>query len=127
MGADLKHFGGSGDAENAGKIIVDGNIGPEAAMGMVAGSLYVGDRIEEPVGNIIEVVSDNENYRKFRSITDIACNGPGNDNLISNEYNADEGTITLKDGILRGTIGARCYRPVNIIVETIRITGQVSL
>ncbi|TGC11314.1 formylmethanofuran dehydrogenase [Methanolobus halotolerans] len=116
MGADLKHFGGSGDAERTGNISVDGNAGPEAAMGMVSGSIYISGRIEEPLGNIIEVVSDRDNYRKFRSITDIACNGPGSDTIISNEYNADDRTLVLNDGILRGTIGARCYRPVNIIV-----------
>ncbi|MDW7733398.1 MAG: formylmethanofuran dehydrogenase [Methanolobus sp.] len=118
MGADLKHFGGSGDAEKAGSIFVDGNVGPEAGMGMVAGSIYVGGQIEEPLGNIIEVISDIENYRKFRSITDVACNEPGNDILISNEYSAESRTLILNDGILRGTIGARCYRPVNIIVES---------
>ncbi|WP_406658047.1 formylmethanofuran dehydrogenase [Methanolobus sp. ZRKC2] len=117
MGADLRHFGGSGDAEKAGNIFVDGNIGPEAAMGMVSGSLYASGEIEEPFGNIIEVLSDIEGYRKFRSITDIACNGPGNDTLVSNEYNSSDRTLILNDGLLRGTIGARCYNPVKIIVE----------
>ena len=77
MGADLQHFGGSGDIEKAGRIFVDGDLGPEAAMGMVAGTLYVAGKIAEPLGNIVELVSDMESYRKFRSITDIVCNGIG--------------------------------------------------
>ncbi len=117
MGADLKHFGGSGDAEEAGKIFLDGNVGPEAGMGMVSGTLYISGRIEEPLGNIIEVDSEVDGYRKFRSVTDIACNGPGSDTLISNKYNEDERKLILNDGILRATLGARCYKPVSIIVE----------
>ena len=123
MGADLKHFGGSGDAEKAGSIFVDGNVGPEAGMGMVSGVLYVSGRIEEPFGNIIEVISDIEDYRKFRSITDIVCNGPGNDTLVSNEYRPEERTIILNDGLLRGTVGARCHKAANIIVESDTYNG----
>ncbi|MDP2216168.1 MAG: formylmethanofuran dehydrogenase [Methanolobus sp.] len=116
-GVDVQHLGGSGNLESAGRIFVDGDVGPEAAMGMVAGTLYVSGSISEPLGNIIEVRSDIENYRKFRSITDIVCNGPGKDFLVSNSYNPDERTLLLNDGILRGTIGARCTRPLTIRVE----------
>ncbi|QLC49349.1 formylmethanofuran dehydrogenase [Methanolobus zinderi] len=117
MGADLKHFGGSGNAENAGRVFLDGNVGSEAGMGMVSGILYISGQIEEPFGNIIEVVSDIDGYRKFRSVTDIVCNGPGSDVIISNRYNADEGTLILDDGIPRGTVGARCHKHVNIIIK----------
>jgi formylmethanofuran dehydrogenase subunit C len=116
-GADLQHLGGSGNVESAGRIFVDGDVGTEAAIGMVAGTLYVAGSISEPLGNIIEVRSDIENYRKFRSITDIACNGPGNDILVSNSYNPDGRVLLLNDGILRGTIGARCAASITIRVE----------
>jgi formylmethanofuran dehydrogenase subunit C len=116
-GADLQHLGGSGRVENAGRIFVDGDVGPEAAWGLAAGTLYIAGSISEPFGNIIEVESDIDKYRKFRSITDIACNGPGNDALLSNRYIPDDRTLLLNDGILRGTVGARCSKPVTIRIE----------
>jgi len=116
-GADLQHMGGSGSVEDAGRIFVDGDVGPEAAWGMAAGTLYIAGSISEPLGNIIEVESDIEKYRKFRSITDIGCNGPGSDVLLSNRYSPDDRTLLLSDGILRGTVGARCSKPVTIRIE----------
>lgn len=116
-GADLQHMGGSGGVENAGRIFVEGNVGPEAGMGMVAGTLYIAGSIREPFGNIIEVESDISGYRKFRSITDIVCNGPGNDILLLNRYNSDDNSLLLNDGILRATVGARCSKPVTIRIE----------
>jgi formylmethanofuran dehydrogenase subunit C len=117
MGADLQHFGGSGDIEKAGRLFVDGDLGPEAAMGMVSGTLYVAGKIAEPLGNIMELVSDMESYRKFRSITDIVCNGLGNDSLLGNKYYENERIMEIDDGILRGTIAARCNRFFKITVE----------
>ncbi len=117
FGADLEHFGGSGDIERAGRIIVDGNLGPEAAMGMVSGAIYVAGRIAEPLGNIVEVISDMESYRKFRSITDIVCNGLGNDTLLGNKLNEKERTMVIDDGIIRGTIAARCNKFFKITVN----------
>jgi formylmethanofuran dehydrogenase subunit C len=117
MGADLKHFGGSGEAEGAGKIFISGDAGPEAGMGMVAGTLYINGNIEQPLGNIIELVSDVHGYRKFRSVTDILCTGMGNDQLIDNEYNEAQSILTLKDGIPRGTLAARCTCTCTVIVE----------
>ncbi|MGM0770671.1 MAG: hypothetical protein ACQESU_03585 [Halobacteriota archaeon] len=58
MGVDLAHFGGTGKTATAGRIFVEGNIGPEAGMAMSAGALYLTGNIEEPLGNIIEVESD---------------------------------------------------------------------
>ena len=115
MGTDLKHLGGTGKVETAGNIFVEGDIGPEAGMGMVSGSLYVKGDIEEPWGNILEVTSDVEGYRKFRSITDILSNGLGHDTLKKNSLT--ENTLILNDGILRGTIGARCNWKGTILVE----------
>ncbi|MCK4936976.1 MAG: formylmethanofuran dehydrogenase [Methanosarcinales archaeon] len=117
MGADLKHLGGTGNPELAGRVFVNGNVGAEAGMGMVAGTLYVSGTLKEPQGNIIEVASDKEGFRKFRSITDIMCNGPGEDTPVSNYFNEDENILTLNDGILRGTIGARMDCRGTVVVE----------
>ena len=117
LGADLKHLGGTGKPEPAGWVFVDGNVGAEAGMGMAAGVLYVSGTIEVPLGNIIEVASDEEGYRKFRSISDIMCNGSGEDTLVSNSLDEDENTLTLSDGILRGTIGARMDCKGTVVVE----------
>ena len=117
LGVDLKHFGGSGNSEPAGRVFVDGNIGAEAGMGMVSGTLYVSGNVAEPMGNIIEVGSDVQGYRKFSSITDILCNGLDADTLVSNNLDGNERRLTLDDGILRGTLGARCDCMATIVVE----------
>ncbi len=117
LGADLKHFGGSGEAEVTGKIFVHGDLGTEAGMGMVAGTIYVSGNTGYPFGNIIEVESDVKGFRKFRSITDLLCNGPGNDGLIHNEYNERGRTLILRDKVLRGTVAARCPCDAKVIIE----------
>lgn len=117
LGADLKHFGGSGEAEDAGRIFIEGNTGPETGMGMVSGTLYVKGNIEHPLGNMVEMESEVPDYRKFRSITDILCNGTGDDKLIDNEFHETERTLILNDGILRGTIAARCPCDAKVIIE----------
>lgn len=115
MGTDLKHLGGTGETQKAGDIFIEGDIGCETGMGMTGGNLYVKGNITEPFGNILEVTSDVEGYRKFRSITDILSNGPGKDTLKGNSL--IEGILKLNDGILRGTIGARCNWQGTIVVE----------
>ena len=115
MGADLKHFGGTGKPVSAGRVFVDGNMGVEAGMGMVSGILYINGTIEQPTGNIIEVGSDIEGYRKYRSITDVMCNGLGDDILIHNSL--VDATLIINDKIIRGTIGARMDCRGTVIVE----------
>lgn len=117
LGVDLKHSGGSGNPGSAGCVFVDGNVGEEAGMGMVSGILYVSGAMTEPMGNIIEVGSDVQGYRKFRSITDILCNGLDTDTLVSNTFDKEERRLTLDDGIVRGTLGARCNCMASIVVE----------
>lgn len=117
MGVDLKQFGGTGDVEMAGKLYIDGDAGSEMGMGMVSGVIYVKGNVEEPVGNLIEVVSDEPGYRKFRSITEILCNGPGKDTIVKNKYDEAKKQIIIDDGIIRGTIGARCYCDGLVTVE----------
>ena len=117
LGVDLKHFGGVGNSEPAGCVFVDGNVGVEAGMGMVSGTLYVSGDVAQPFGNIIEVGSDVQGYRKFRSITDILCNGLNADTFVSNNFDDAARILTLDDGILRGTLGARCDCMATIVVE----------
>jgi len=117
MGADLKHFGGTGKPERAGRIFVEGDVATEMGMGMVSGVVYIKGRIDEPVGNMLEVASDEQGYRKFRSITDILCNGIGKDVPVRNEFDGRKKVLLLDDGILRGTIAARCDCEASIEVE----------
>lgn len=117
MGVDLKHFGGSGMPEKAGKIYVEGDVASEMGMGMVSGAMYVKGSIEEPLGNVVEVASDEQGYRKYRSITDVLCNGMGKDALVKNEYDERKKHLLLDDGMLRGTIAARCACGAFVKVE----------
>lgn len=117
MGVNLRHFGGTGAVENTGKLYIDGNVSSEMGMGMVSGTIYVKGNVEKPHGNLIEVVSDEADFRKFRSITDILCNGTGKDVLIKNNYDDRKKHLLLDDGILRGTIAARCNCEAVVTIE----------
>ena len=116
MGVDLKHLGGRGATEKAGKIYIDGNVSSEMGMGMVSGTIYVKGSVEEPLGNVVEVVSDEAGYRKFISITNILC-GRVKDELIDNNYDERKNHLLLNDGIIRGTIAARCNCEALVTVE----------
>ncbi len=117
MGVDLRQFGGSGNVEKAGRLYIDGNVESEMGMGMVSGVIYVKGNVEEPLGNVVEVVSDEPGYRKFRSITEIICNGEGKDTLVKNKYDRQKKHLILDDGVLRGTIAARCNCDALVSVE----------
>ncbi len=117
MGVDLKHFGGTGAPEKAGKIYVEGDVASEMGMGMVSGMIYVKGSIEEPVGNVVDVLSDEQGYRKFRSITEILCKGLGEDVLVKNYYDEQKKHLVLDDGVLRGTVAARCNCEAFVIVD----------
>ncbi len=117
LGVDLRHFGGTGKAEKAGKLYIDGDVGCEMGMGMVSGAIYVKGGVEEPVGNVVEVISDEPDYRKFRSITEILCRGSGKEALVDNKYDESKKYLVLIDGILRGTIAARCDCNALVTVE----------
>ncbi len=117
MGVDLAHFGGTGAPENAGKVYVEGDVSSEMGMGMVSGEIYVKGAVEEPVGNVVEVMSDEPGYRKFRSITDILCAGLGKDVLVKNNFDEREKHLVLDDGVLRGTIAARCNCDAVVTVD----------
>jgi formylmethanofuran dehydrogenase subunit C len=125
LGVDLKYFGGSGQALESGSIFVDGDVGTRMGISMVSGRIYVSGAVAQPMGNVVEVVSDRDGYRCFRSITDILHNGMGADkftdsrNLFRDE---DVPCLVLADGVLRDTVGARCERDVRVVVR-----GDVSL
>ena len=125
LGVDLKYFGGSGQALDVGSIFVDGDAGTRMGISMVSGRIYVSGSVAQPMGNVVEVVSDREGYRCFRSITDILHNGLGDDEFTDNGNSFREGDVpclVLADGVLRDTVGARCERDVRVIVR-----GDVSL
>lgn len=115
MGADLKNMGGTGFTENAGNIFVEGDVGPEAGMGMVSGCIYVKGDLAEPWGNILEVISDVKGYRKFCSITDLLSRR--SEGYLLKYNSMTQNILKLNDGILRGTIGSRCNWQGTIIVE----------
>lgn len=108
MGVDLRHFGGSGFPEKVGSLFIEGDAAEEMGMGMVSGVIFVKGSVKEPVGNVVEVESNETGYRKFRSITDILCNGYGKDAIIQNTYDERKKHLLLDDGVLRGTVAARC-------------------
>lgn len=117
MGVDIKHLGGTGQIEKAGNIYIEGNVSSEMGMGMVSGIIYVKGNVEEPLGNVLEVVSDEADFRKFRSITDILRHGIGKDTLVKNNFNEQKRFLLLDDGILRGTIAARCDHDMIVKVK----------
>jgi len=127
LGVDLKYFGGSGQALDAGSIFVDGDAGTRMGISMVSGRIYVSGIVAQPMGNVVEVTSGKEGYRCFRSITDILHNGMKGDEFNDTGNSFQEGDedvpcLVLADGVLRDTVGARCERDVRIMAE-----GDVSL
>lgn len=125
LGVDLKSFGGSGRALDAGSISVDGDVGTRMGISMVSGRIYVSGSVAQPVGNVVEIVSDRDGYHCFRSITDILHHGMGADEFTDsrNSYQDDDRPcLVLADGVFRDTVGARCERDIRVIVE-----GDVSL
>lgn len=121
MGVDLKFFSGTGRRITVGTVTVDGNIDTRLGISMTAGAIYVSGTVKAPAGNVIEVVSDREGYKKFRSITDVVCNGLKNDSLAPPNTITDR-ELHLRDGIVRDTIGARCDCNAKINVD-----GDVAL
>lgn len=114
MGVDLVRFGGSGGpVEGTGRIIVDGDVGSRMGISMLRGSIYVSGRIEQPMGNVIEVETDQSGFRKFVSLTEALERS-----MTVLEPNClEEGRLTISDGILRDTIGARTGSGGSILIE----------
>ncbi|MCQ8903223.1 MAG: tributyrin esterase [Methanothrix sp.] len=112
MGVDLMRLGGGGGAVDVGNVIVDGDVGPRMGISMIRGAIYVSGRVEEPLGNVIEVESDLSGYRRFVSITELVEKGysPLRPNELSDRV------LRISDGISRETIGARNGSPGRIEV-----------
>ncbi|MFZ2470797.1 MAG: tributyrin esterase [Methanothrix sp.] len=119
LGVDLLRLGGKGGPiEAAGKIVVDGNVGSHMGISMQRGAIYVSGKIKSPLGNVVQVQSDLTGYRKFVSVTEaleksLPVLGPNT---------ADKNGLTICDGILRDTLGAR-----NSTDKTVRLQGDAGM
>ncbi|NJD51248.1 MAG: hypothetical protein FIB07_00075 [Candidatus Methanoperedens sp.] len=115
LGVDLKFFGGTGNKIKAGSIIVDGDVDTRMGISMVSGAIYIKGNVKQPVGNVVEVVSDRPEYRKFVSITDILSEVSNEKilppNILENSF------LCIRDGIIRDTIAARLDADRKVIVE----------
>lgn len=104
LGVDLLRLGGKGGPiEAAGKIIVDGNVGSHMAISMLRGAIYVSGKIRPPLGNVVPVESDLSGYRKFVSATEALEKSMA----VLEPNTSDKNGLTICDGILRDTLGAR--------------------
>ena len=115
MGVDIKYFGGSGKDVDVGDVIVDGDVDTRMGISMVRGSIYVKGDVKEPFGNLVEIKSDLKGYRKFKSITDIVMNGLNGEKLIGSQITGNG--ISITDGSIRDTVGARVDKEVEIVVN----------
>src|SRR4030067_1391804 len=115
FGVDLKYFGGTGKSIHTGSIIVDGDVDTRMGISMVRGAIYVKGNVKQPIGNVVEVVSDREGYQKFVSITDMLEEGQIEKILQPNGMK-DDG-IYLRDRMIRDTIAARLDADKKLIVE----------
>lgn len=115
MGVDLKYFGGTGKEVDVGDVIVNGEVDTRMGISMVKGSIYIKGNVKAPIGNLVEVKSDMNGYRKFKSITDILMNGLGPDKLEGSQL-VNNG-ILIDDGIVRDTVGSRLDKDAEIVVN----------
>ncbi len=115
MGINLVYFGGKGEEISVGDVFVDGDVNTRMGISMVRGNIYVSGHVSEPVGNILEVQSDVEGYKKFRSITDIVKYGLNEDIPLGFQMVGHK--IIINDGMVRDTVGARVDVDAEIIVN----------
>lgn len=115
LGVDLKFFGGTGKNIKVGSIIVDGDVDTRMGISMISGAIYVKGNVKQPMGNVVEIGSDRQGYRKFVSITDILTEVQDEEILPPNCM--ENGCLYLKDGIIRDTIAARLDADRKVIVE----------
>ncbi|MHC1610389.1 MAG: tributyrin esterase [Candidatus Methanospirareceae archaeon] len=122
LGVNLVYFGGKGEElPEVGSITVDGNAGSYLGMSMLSGSIYVKGEVKEPLGNVVQVESDLEGYKKFVSITWL-LHHPEEANCILEPNVFKDGELILTDGILRSTLAARCRKDA-----TVRVRGDVGI
>ena len=115
LGIDLVYFGGNGKELNVGDIYVNGDVDTRMGISMTRGQIYVSGNVSEPMGNIVEVESDVDEYRKFRSITDILSNGLKNDKPI--DFQLEGNKLFIDDGTVKDTVGARLDKEVEVVLN----------
>lgn len=124
LGVDLVYFGGKGkELPAVGSIIIDGNAGSHLGLSMLSGAIYVKGDVEEPLGNIVQVESDLDGYRKFVSITWLLHHPEERERnilLTPNEFKDD--ALVLADRIVRHTLAARCMKE-----STVRVKSDVGI
>ena len=124
LGVNLVYFGGNGkELPEVGSIVVDGNAGSHLGLSMLSGAIYVKGEVTEPLGNVVQVGSDFDGYKKFVSITWVLHHPeerPINTILAPNEFK--DGALVLADRILRNTLAARCMKEA-----TVRVRGDVGI
>ncbi|PKL72805.1 MAG: hypothetical protein CVV29_06815 [Methanobacteriales archaeon HGW-Methanobacteriales-2] len=113
MGVDLQYFGGTGSDIPVGDIYVEGDADTRMGISMTRGNIYVKGKVKEPMGNLVEVKSQKNGYRQFRSITDIVTNGLGGDKLVGCQFACKK--FIINDGTVKDTIGARLDVPAEIV------------
>ena len=105
--------------------IVDGNAGSYLGMSMLSGLIYVKGEVEEPVGNVVQVKTDLEGYKKFVSITWLLHHPEEKEmESILEPNELKEGELLLNDKILRSTLAARCNCRKEICVH---VKGDVGI
>jgi len=119
LGVDLVYFGGSGkELPGVGSIIVDGNAGSYPGMSLFSGAIYVKGKVEEPLGNVVQVKPDLEGYKKFASVTWLLHHPEEKEMEGILEPNVfKEGELFLADRILRSTLAARCRKEAKVHVK----------
>ncbi|MBE0516402.1 MAG: hypothetical protein IBX41_03270 [Methanophagales archaeon] len=120
LGVDLVFFGGNGrELPEVGSMVVDGNAGSHLGLSMLSGALYIKGEVKEPLGNVVQVESDLEGYKKFVSLTWL-LHHPGEQEQHTlrepNEFK-DGGCLLLADRIVRNTLAARCRNEAAVHVK----------
>jgi len=115
LGVDLVFFGGTGGARKTGSIIVEGDVDTRMGISMVSGSIYVNGRVKGPVGNVIEVFSDREGFRKYRSITGLLQDDL--DETVASPNVLEKDRLCINDRVIRDTIAARLDSDKSVIVN----------
>ena len=117
FGVDLVYFGGTGkELSEMGSIIVDGNAGSHLGLSMLSGAIYVKGEVKEPLGNVVQVTSDLEGYKKFVSITWL-LHHPEERHGLCEPNVFKNGELLLRDKILRDTLAARCMKEAKVHVK----------
>lgn len=115
MGVDLQYFGGSGKDIPVGDVYVEGDVDTRMGISMTRGNIYVKGKVKEPMGNLVEVKSNQKSYRQFRSITDIVTHGLEGDKLVGCQFVGKR--FIIDDGTVKDTVGARLDSDVDIIKQ----------